>query len=328
MDFDLNAYRPRILDVLRAQSAVLPWNEVPGDVEMRVLGIGESNLMLLIEAEGQQPLTVRMAYRNDGAELSLPREFALLRQLPEDLGPMPVFLDTSCQMLPYPFAILSFIPGVTPAEWSEELLRTHASNLARMHSQETNTYTSRDHEQVAAPFDLYGIFQRALVYWRARASWIFEDEVVQRLLPRLDDYFRERNHLFVALTRFSLIHGDLCASNILVHAGKLRYIDWEYARYGDGALDFAQLAWEIDNPPWQVRLAEPQLTTFFQAYLEQRPDQALIERYKVWCTYIQFFDHITHRQTARSPQALQAFTSEDYQAIYQRILDALARRFL
>lgn len=328
MEFDLNAYRSRILDVFRAQRAVLPWNNVPDDVEITMLGIGESNLMLLIEAEGQQPLTVRMAYRHDGAELSLLREFALLRQLPEDLGPQPIFLDMSRQMLPYPFAILSFIPGVTPAEWSEELLRTHATNLARMHSHEASTYTSRDREQVTAPFDLYGIFQQALVHWRVRAPWIFEDQLVQRLLPRLDAYFREHNHLFVSLTRFSLIHGDLCASNILVHEDKVRYIDWEYARYGDGALDFAQLAWEIDNPPWQVRLTESQLTAFFQAYLEQRLDQTLIERYKVWCTYIQFFDHVTHRQTARYPKALQAFTSEDYQAIYKRMLNSLARQFL
>ena len=328
MNFDLDAYRSHILSILYAQHDMLPWRGPLENVAVTVLGIGESNLMLLLALEGQQPLTMRIAYREDVAEQSLSREFGFLQQLPANLGPQPFLLDMSRQVLPYPFAILSFIPGVMPVDWSEELLRVHAHNLARMHQHESITYTSREGELLGAPFDLYRAFQDGIDYWRAHYSWVFDDELLQRLIPRLDDYFRARNYLFTSLTRFSLIHGDLCASNVLVHEGNLRYIDWEYARYGDGALDFAQLAWDIDNPPWQVKLTEQQLAPFFQTYLEQRPDPTLIERYEVWCTYIKFFDHLTHRRTARHPKAMQAFPSTYYQTIYQRQLDSLARQFL
>ncbi len=164
--------------------------------------------------------------------------------------------------------------------------------------------------------------------WRRLSPRAFEEELVLQLLPRLDAYFREHNHLFTALTRFPLIHGDLCASNILVHEGDMCYIDWEYARYGDAALDFAQLVWDIENPPWQMTLTAQQFARFFQTYLELRPDPTLIERYEVWCVYIKFFDHFTHRRTFNQPKAILALPLAYYQTIYQRELAALARQFL
>lgn len=331
MQFDLNAYRPRVLEMLRCHAAALPWCGSLEMVEITLLGIGESNLMLHLTLDGQQPLTMRLAYREELAEHFLPQEFRLLQSLPEELGPRAFALDMSRRFLPYPCAILSFVPGTPLVAYSEEILRTHAVKLARLHAQELTTWTertARTSRQVNEPFDLYRRFQHSVANWRVRSPQAFEDELVCSLLPHLDAYFREHNHLFTALTRFPLVHSDLCASNVIVHEGDVCYIDWEYAGYGDGALDFAQLAWDIESPPWQIQLSKQQLARFFQPYLELHPDPTLAERHAVWCVYIKFFDHFGHRLTASQPKAVQSFSSATYQAIYRRQLASLARQFL
>ncbi|HEY0755193.1 MAG TPA: hypothetical protein VGD98_14635 [Ktedonobacteraceae bacterium] len=79
MDFDLDTYRPLILDAL-----------LKGDleaVEITKLGAGESNLILYIALDEQEPLTIRLAWREDTADQLLPSEFHLLQRLPEGLGP-------------------------------------------------------------------------------------------------------------------------------------------------------------------------------------------------------------------------------------------------
>ncbi|HEX7734102.1 MAG TPA: aminoglycoside phosphotransferase family protein [Ktedonobacteraceae bacterium] len=328
MGFDLDTYRPRILDILHTHRDVLPLRGSLAEVEITTLGIGESNLMLHIALEGQAPLTMRLAYRADLADRLLPREFRLLQRLPENLGPRAFVLDMSRAVLPYPFAILSFVPGTPLVDCSEEILRIHARKIARLHQDEASTWTTGDGEQSSEPFDLYQRFLRKVAFWRAEEPRIFEEEPRCQLLPRLDAYFRERNHLFTALTCFQLVHHDLCASNILVHEGDVCYIDWEYGCYGDGAVDFAQMAWDMDNPPWHIKLDEWQLNVLFQTYLELRPDPTLIERYKVWCVYIKFFDHLGHRGTALYPNAIQSFPGSYYERASQRLLTSLVNQFL
>lgn len=329
MNFDLDTYRPRILAILQAYRAVLPLCGSFEEATITILGVGESNLMLLIALEGQEPLTMRLAYRADIAERLLPQEFRLLQCLPEGLGPRPFVLDMSRQVLPYPFALLSFVPGTPLVACTEDILRAHALKLACLHEDWSTTWTSQEERQSSGPFDLYQRFQESLASWRAFDAQIFECEPVRQLVPKLDAYFRECNPLFTALTRFPLVHYDLCASNILIYQGDVRYIDWEYGCYGDGAVDFAQMAWEdIDNPPWHIKLNKQQLATLFQTYLERHPDPTLIERYKAWCVYIKFFDHLGHQRTAQHPRAIQAFPSAYYTGVSQRLLAALVRQFL
>ncbi len=328
MDFDLDAYRPHILDILYTQRDALPWSGPLEAVEITTLGVGESNLMLHLALAGQPPLTMRLAYRENLAAAHLSQEYHLLQQLPEGLGPQPFVLDTSRQILPYPFAILSFVPGTPLVEYSEAILCVHATRLARMHQQEAATWTTWERQQSSDPFDFSQMFQKSVAHWRSLSPQFFEEEPLLRLVPRLADYFRKHNSLFTSLTRFPLIHGDLCACNILVHEGDVRYIDWEYARYGDGALDLAQLIWDIDNLPWQIKLTEQQFATFLQTYLKLRLDETLEERYAAWSVYIKFVDHITHRRTAERDHAIRAFPREDYQTVVQHLLDSLAGQFL
>ncbi len=328
MNFDLTAYRPHILAILRFYRASLPLSGPGESVELTMLGIGESNVMLLIVLANQPPLTMRIAYREDLADQYLPHEFHLLQQLPTGLGPHPFVLDMSRQFLPYPFALLSFVPGTPLVDYSAELLRAHARKIALMHQQESTGWTTREKLQSTDPFDFLQMFQRNVARLSSLYPDIFADATIQHLLPCLTEYFAAHNHLFTALTRFPLIHGDLCAPNILVHEGNVSYIDWEYSRYGDGALDFAQLAWDIANPPWQIQLTGQPLEAFFQTYLELRPDPTFFARYQVWIVNIKFIDAITHCHTARRSDAIQAFPGSYYQTVSQRLLNSLASQFL
>ena len=40
---------------------------------------------------------------------------------------------------------------------------------------------------------------------------------------------------------------------------------------------------------------------------------------------VKFFDHVTHRRTARRSNAIRAFPGAYYQAVAERLLDSLAR---
>lgn len=329
MDFDLDAHRPHIINILHAHHDALPLHAPIDTVTITPLGIGENNLMLHILLNKQVQLTIRIAYQPDTPVQNLSIEFRDLQQLPAGFGPRPFYLDTSRQELPYPFAILSFVPGTTPAHWSEEILRIHAAKLARLHQHETTFWTDREGRQYNVPFDLYQRFARNLVSWQTRYPQFFEETSINQLVPHLDSYFREYNPLFTSLTRFSLIHADLCASNILFHESDVHYIDWEYMGYGDSAIDIAQLAWDIDNPPWQIKLTGQALDTFLQTYLASHPDPTLAERHKVWSTYLKFFDHFGYRLKAQqAANAIQAFPSAYYQATIQRMVDSLVQQFL
>ncbi|MSS72759.1 MAG: aminoglycoside phosphotransferase family protein [Candidatus Latescibacteria bacterium] len=73
-----------------------------------------------------------------------------------------------------------------------------------------------------------------------------------------------------ALRRFSLVHTDVGAGNLIVDAGGIRLIDWQCPGIGDPAED----AWAFLSPAFQILFNHAPLTrdereTFVQAYGEE-----------------------------------------------------------
>jgi len=268
-----------------------------------------------------------LAYRAEG-EAHLVREFERLALLPLGIGPTPLYLDTSRREVPYPCAILSFVPGEPHADWSVEDLRAHAATLARVHQHQVPYWGSIGEEQ-ERPFDMRQRFHESLDYWEIAYRRLFEIDIVARLVPRLDVYIDAHNSLFTGLPAFSLVHGDPCVPNILFEQGEVRYIDWEWMVWGDPALDVAQLGWGIANPPWQIALTEGRLDAYLQAYQAHRPDPTVRERREVWMAYIKFFDHLHYRTKARRPR-LEAddLSTDHYAATVERIVGSLVAQFL
>jgi hypothetical protein len=76
--------------------------------------------------------------------------------------------------------------------------------------------------------------------------------------------------------RHTLVHGDAVATNILVDdAGTPRYIDREWADFGDPAQELASLGGALATPPWYVPLSRAALAHFLAAYQEIHPDETL-----------------------------------------------------
>jgi aminoglycoside phosphotransferase (APT) family kinase protein len=312
--------------LIHGQHAALGIGEPIGTLATALLGAGESNLSLRVDVNGQPRFTARLAYRPE-ADAHLAHEFADLALLPPGIGPTPLHLDLSRQYVPYPCAILSFVPGDIHVDWPSEDLQTHAATLARLHQQQMPCWGATD-DLHNGPFDMHERFRASLTYWRTHHPELFEIAVVERLVPRLDAYFAAHNDLFTALPSFSPVHGDLCVPNILFDRGAVRYIDWEWMEYGDPAMDVAQLGWDIANPPWQLCLVGERLDAFLGAYLAHRPDPVLPERRKVWITYFKFFDHLHFRTRAAQQVTAPPATAPQYVAAVERIEQALVAQFL
>ncbi len=232
-------YHNGLVHLVRANRVALGITDPIAMLTTTTLGAGESNLSVCVEVNERQSFTARLAYRAEG-EAHLAREFAHLALLPSGVGPTPLHLDLSRRHVPYPCAILSFLPGAPRTEWSVDDLRAHAATLARLHRAQVPYWGGIGDEQ-RGPFDMRRRFQDSLAYWRTHHPALFEIDVVAQLVPRLDAYTAAHNSLFTSLSSFSLVHGDPCVPNIIFDDEEVRYIDWEWMGYGDPALDVAQL---------------------------------------------------------------------------------------
>ncbi len=327
MGADARPYHDGLARLFRANRAALGITDPIDALTTTTLGVGESNLSLRVDVNGRQRFTARLAYRPD-AEAHLAREFGALTLLPAGVGPTPLYLDTSRREVSYPCAILSFVPGEPRADWSVEDLRAHAATLARLHHHQVPYWGSIGEEQ-ERPFDMHQRFHESLDYWKAAYPYLFEIDVVARLVLRLDAYIDAHNNLFTSLPAFSLVHGDPCVPNILFDQGEVHYIDWEWMVWGDPALDVAQVGWDIANPPWQIALTRDRLDAYLQAYQAHRSDPTVRERREVWMAHLKFFDHLHYRIKSHQGQMEASDVSrEQYGAAVGRISDSLVAQFL
>jgi aminoglycoside phosphotransferase (APT) family kinase protein len=318
-------FQPELARLIHARRATLGIGEPITAVTTALLGAGESNLSLRVDVNGQPRFTARLAYRPE-ADAHLAREFRDLALLPAGVGPAPLYLDLSRQHVPYPCAILSFVPGDIRTDWTVADLQAHAATLARLHRPLVSRWGASG-DLHGGPFDMHGRFGASLAYWRTHHPELFQIAVVERLVARLDAYFAANNDLFTALPSFSLVHGDLCVSNILFDRGTVHYIDWEWMEYGDPAMDLTQLGWDIANPPWQLCLVGDRLDTFLHAYLARRPDPTLPERREVWMTYFKFFDHLHFRTRVAQQAKPTSAMGPQHAAAVERIEHALLAQF-
>jgi len=259
-------------------------------VRVQRLGAGESYAAWRVRT-GTEDVVVRVA-RRPVAELPRPmaNEFAMLRLVPEGLGPRPVLLDESAELFGSPFIVTTFVPGrvVGPGEWTPELLTAHARGLARLHRAERpGSVLLADH------------FRAGLGWWRDHHPDVVDQ--VAHLVPLVTARVEE----VPPAPRHTLVHGDAVATNILVdEAGTPRYIDWEWADFGDPAQDLAYLGGAIATPPWYVPLSPAEIDHLLAAYREIHPDETLGPRRAGWelcerfLTALHFRTQPRHRQAA------------------------------
>jgi 5-methylthioribose kinase len=215
----------------------------PGEhIELRALGGGVSNVVLLVERPGQPErswvikqslgkLRVQDDWRADRARIF--REAEALQSLRPALGsaalPEVIHVDRDN----YLYVMTAAPAGSRP--WKELLLARRAdSQIARnaglLLAKVINA--SCDHAALTAPFWDRTVFDQLRIdpYYRATASRHPE------LRPQFTDLIATSLEI-----RTSLVHGDFSPKNLLVRGETIFLIDFEVIHWGDPAFDAAFL---------------------------------------------------------------------------------------
>jgi aminoglycoside phosphotransferase (APT) family kinase protein len=259
-----------------------------------LLGEGENHRSVLVETD-QRKVVFRISLRVPAAT-DPAYEYESLRRLPPDLGPAPLWFDASCSLIPHPFAVLSYVEGRPRAHWSDADLARHAHQLARLHAIRFDG---------AGPIGANGGRYDPLAFYRAipesYGHLLTDDRELAALFTEVGDYLAERSVLFSELRRYSLVHFDMYAGNVLFDdRGNVRYIDWEWMQIADNAEDLARFYGRgFGVFPWYVNVSAESLDRFLDEYRSRFGDDATLEqRVKTLHVYYTLADLVYFRQAA------------------------------
>lgn len=283
--------------------SVLP-SGVSGEIDVELMGVGESFAAWRVSPADRQPLMIRIPWRNtDAYARSMAPEMAALTHVPGGIGPDPIAFHDDGEHSPLgaPYVATSHLPGhaLGPEQWTTRHLLAHAEVLARLHQ-----VTAAGRGPVTLGRDPWADATGGA------ESWIHEVDAVitgaqheqpglveryglARVLAAAHERCSAAADAFEQIGRYVLSHGDLCATNILWDGALPRYIDFEWAMADDPARDLAIIGGEVHGGPWYVPMQPQQVDAFVGAYLQSSADlgnavpneQALRERMRAWTAY-------------------------------------------
>ncbi|MFN8099525.1 MAG: aminoglycoside phosphotransferase family protein [Dermatophilaceae bacterium] len=242
------------------------WGSSPGDTVLA--GTGES-----YEAWRSGELLLRVARRPVGElPVATEVEYAALRLAPEGLAPHPIALgENEFDGLIYPWLAESVVPGhmLAPAAWTDGLRARLAADLARLHERTWPGPGSVPEADRLGPgrLDSGAEVEHVIDWWAPRLA-APEREAWEPFVAPMRAYGREMGPLFADLDTFALVHGDTVLTNILVHEGSPRLVDWEWARIGDPARDLAFAGGRVHADPWYASLSDAEIDTYLRAYAD------------------------------------------------------------
>jgi thiamine kinase-like enzyme len=260
-----------------------------GHVDVSFIGQGYANLNVLVTVNQAHQFNLRIGLKNNKtAARKLQNEVDVLRRVPVGIGPRSFVVDLSRTHLPKPYSILQYLPGETKTLWSDVDLETHACRLAQLHQRKFAQH-GKFGRLTQAEFDILNDFRDNLHYWQIHYPALFDLATFQRLIPTIRQFVADHAKLFSGLHTFTIVHNDLNMRNMVFHDNRLYYIDWQWTRVGDPALDIASFAWDIDNPPGIMKLTGQRLDMFLTTYFGHKVDATLRQRRDVWMVFGMFF---------------------------------------
>lgn len=229
-------------------------------VHVAPMGRGESFEAWEVRPLAGPSLTVRIPWQDPARHVpAMAAEVVALGRIPEGIGPRALALHEDAARSPIgaPCLVTSHMPGVAlpPRQWTSAHLLAHARLLAALH---------RAEEPSRVPS------------WQLETSTLFAQWAAE--LPPQDPHrlgpviaaagtaCAEAAELIDAAPRWTLCHGDLCATNIVWEGGRCAYIDFEWAMADDPARDLAIIGGSVHGGPWYVPMDEAQVGGFVEAY--------------------------------------------------------------
>ncbi|MFC1697568.1 phosphotransferase [Nanoarchaeota archaeon] len=287
------------------------------------LGLGENNINYKLNLNNQK-YVIRIGLRKE-FESNMKKEFFSLKLLPKDMGSQPIYFDNSKKIVPKVYSILSFIEGKKVIRWQNKHLKLHAEKLAHLHKKKY-PFHGNIYKKFKTNIDLHKRLQRDMKEF----GTTLKNRNIQRILPKVEQYIKDNNHLFQKLKKFSLIHGDPCIDNILFTKDKIHYIDWEWTQFYDPAEDVSRFFFpDIACNPWYIKLSKEKINYFLKHYLKINPDKTLRQRVKVKNTFLKFTDYVYFKwkldnwktETSQLPKS-------HYQNIVKVMQNSLEKQFL
>jgi thiamine kinase-like enzyme len=251
--------------------------------------MGENNLSILAKVNDKIKLVFRIGLRKD-LEKRMKYEFRMLRLLPHDIGPEPIYFDDSKKIINHAYMILSYVEGKATNRWGKKQLSLHAKKLALLHKKKYDFRGTP--EEKHKKIDLMQKFREQAQGY----GGMFSDKDIKPLLQNVSKFVKENNHYFTSQKKFSLIHGDGCKDNILFSKNDVHYIDWEFIQMGDPAEDLTRFFYQdIQVDPWFIKLNRKKLEYLLNEYLKYHKDKTLKERVIVWNAVLKFLDFLYFR---------------------------------
>lgn len=254
------------------------------------IGGGANNALYRIE-DGERIYALKMCIRDERHRAS--REFNVMRLLQSahfDLAPRVIALDESGAILPTPAVLYEWLPGETlrpPLSHTdivalvESIQRMHECRYIRFPNEDITDawfhwFQSGPYLEVMTGYlDLYGP-------WLDRVS-AHSHEMYGRLSALLSECQAFCSNNKVDLSRQSLTlclcHVDMNLSNAILGVdGKVRWVDWEYAGWGDPAMEVADLRWHASLEALSVE----QLNWLRKSYRPPERDDGFWRRVNTW----------------------------------------------
>ncbi|MDR2896578.1 MAG: phosphotransferase [Propionibacteriaceae bacterium] len=280
-----------ISDCLAAGGIPLPGYSPGEPLIISPLGRGESYQAYLIDLP--DPLVLRLPYRDQSV---MPRpmsaEFAALELVPATIGSHGLAMsDHADNPLGHPYILTTFAPGATKSvdDWTEGDFARLANQLALFH-RGFSTRHGLVTQPLTGPISILGEFEEAWSWWLSHHRDITGLPQPSGLFAATSAFLRKREPQFAALRQFCLIHSDLIAPNVIFNGDDMRFIDWEWAEFGDPAKDLALIGGTVHGDHWYVPMTPTQVEDLVSHYAAgaQLPDdpafsaEALLARRDAW----------------------------------------------
>jgi aminoglycoside phosphotransferase (APT) family kinase protein len=270
------------------RSGAETWTE--DDVAIRRVSGGRNNALYHV-VSGHEQYACKLCVIDERHRAE--REYSALRLLQEagaDLAPEPVLLDASTIILPFPVVIYRWLPGVplepplTPGQ-----LSALVGSVQRMHAIRRDVSPADAlPNAVFHWFDFRPYLAELRGFLSEYGSWLVEQDPdgrdlegrLARLVTRCADALAssgvspDRDAFPLCLCR---VDHNL-ANTVWEGNGPLRWVDWEYAGWGDPALDLADLRWHVSLEG----LSQTQHAWLREAYRRPADDASFDQRVSAW----------------------------------------------